>query len=311
MLKLNYSVLLWCVVLVYSLPGLMPAQPQVVYKNPVVFQRHPVDEQGRMTNRSTKIWIKESDGSAPYQVTDGLLYDDHPSLYSDTRHVLYARYDSPDEDSDAGAKLIKHNIYTGREEVIAEEAGSALHHAALSHDDRIIVHIRDQGKRRSQIVRSAGSTPWEIPLQATNGVAVGKRVIFMHEKNLGLQKREVSIVAITGRGSRAVMRSLTDDRVLHRRPAVSPDGRLIAWQTNASGPEDEIFLMNIDGSGHRNLTRAPGNDGHPWFSRDGQWIVFESDRSGAMEIWKINIDTGETIQLTDGEGKIMSTRPRM
>ena len=39
------------------------------------------------------------------------------------------------------------------------------------------------------------------------------------------------------------------------------------------GRGDEIYLAHIDGSEARNLTKTPGNDGHPWFSRDGSFIV--------------------------------------
>ena len=100
--------------------------------------------------------------------------------------------------------------------------------------------------------------------------------------------------------------------MLHRRAAISPDGKLMAWQTNApDGGEDEIYLANSDGSSARNLTKAKGNDGHPWFSRDGQWIVFESDRSGNWEIWRMNADGSSQIQLTDAKAKYVATRARM
>jgi len=77
------------------------------------------------------------------------------------------------------------------------------------------------------------------------------------------------------------------------------------------GGEDEIFLADIDGKNARNLTKTEGNDGHPWFSRDGKTIVFESDRTGMWEIWKIDLETGKQTQLTDGKGRYHSTRARM
>ena len=81
----------------------------------------------------------------------------------------------------------------------------------------------------------------------------------------------------------------------------------MAWQTNVEGGEDEVYLARVDGSEARNLTNAEGLDGHPWFSRDGKWIVFESDRTGTMEIWKINLETLEQHQLTFS-GKAYSCR---
>jgi TolB protein len=114
-----------------------------------------------------------------------------------------------------------------------------------------------------------------------------------------------------GHGKGARMFFLTDETHLNRRPAISPDGKLVAWQTDMEGHGDEIYLANIDGSAARNITKAAGNDGHPWFSRDGKTIVFESDRTGAMEIWKIDLNSLRTTQLTFGGKLWNSNRPRM
>ena len=133
----------------------------------------------------------------------------------------------------------------------------------------------------------------------------------LHEKNLGMSPRRVSLVYIEGHGRDSTARLLTGDEVLHRRAAISPDEKWLAWQTNIGGGEDEIYLAKIDGSQARNITKVKGNDGHPWFSRDGKWIVFESDRGGQWDIWRINLETGKQQQLTDGGKKYASTRARM
>ena len=45
------------------------------------------------------------------------------------------------------------------------------------------------------------------------------------------------------------------------------------------------------------------------FSRDADWLLFESDRTGNWEIFKLHIQSGEVIQLTD-DPTYVSTRPR-
>jgi Tol biopolymer transport system component len=297
------------------------AEPR--YKNPIVFGRTHLNAAGEPTLRS-KIWIMDEDGSGLRQLTLGETYDDHPALYSDQEHVLYSEFAANRLDRAAGASLIRLNIYTGKRAVIHTVPGCALHHATVSPlSDDLIVYHQDCGKRYS-LRLNWGPAGFELNTIAANGVAVGPdSVIFMHEKNRGHSPREVSLARIDGRGTNAKITLLTDDRVLHRRPAISADGQMLAWQTNAEGSQDEIFLAKVDGSGARNLTRHKGNDGHPWFSRDGKWIVFESDRSFigrsrngcepmvACEIWKTNIETGETVQLTFGGKEFASTRPRM
>jgi Tol biopolymer transport system component len=85
-------------------------------------------------------------------------------------------------------------------------------------------------------------------------------------------------------------------------PAWSPDGRKIAFMSNRDGTDD-IFVVNADGSGLRNLTRSQLHDrtrswkgrehkrifwfatDGPMWSPDGQKIVFRSerDRPSALE----------------------------
>lgn len=293
------------------------------YRNPIVFGRTHLDAAGEPALRS-KIWIMEEDGSGLRQLTTGETYDDHPALYSDQQHVLYSEFAASRLDRSAGASLIRLNIYTGDRKVLHKVPDCALHHATVSPlSDDLIVYHQDCGNRYS-LRLNWGPGGFELNTIAANGVAVGRdSVIFMHEKNRGHSPREVSLARIDGRGTDATMTFLTDDRVLHRRPAISSDGQLLAWQTNQEGPQDEIFLAKVDGSGARNFTRHEGNDGHPWFSRDGKWIVFESDRSFgdlsrngcepmlACEIWKMNIEIGEAVQLTFGGREFASTRPRM
>jgi Tol biopolymer transport system component len=279
---------------------------QTAYRNPIVFGRgHPEE------NLASKIWIMEEDGSNLRQLTTGTTYDDHPSLYSDRRHILYSEFPVNALDRTKGARLIRFNIYTGDREVVAEAAGCALHHASLSPLNDLLAYHRDCGDRFTEWV-GWGPGAYEVNTVASNGVALPDGIIFMHERFRGVKgARQVSIARMYGHGKGARIIFLTDDKHLHRRPAISPDAKLLAWQTNAAGAGDEIFLAAIDGSNARNLTDAPGDDGHPWFSRDGRTLVFESNRTGAWEIWKIDLQTRKSTQLTFGGKKYESTRPRM
>jgi dienelactone hydrolase len=275
------------------------------YRHPIVFGR------GHTTEKlHSKIWIMEEDGSNLRQLTHGTTYDDHPSLYSDLRHVLYSEFPVNDLKVEAGAKLIRLDIYTGAREVVAEVPGCALHHASIGPIGEVISYHKDCGKNHQQWV-GVGKDAYRVTTAASNGVAVPGAIIFMHEINKGPGSRLVSLVEMWGHGPGARMVELTDDEHLHRRPAISPDGKLLAWQTDMNGKDDEIYLANADGSGARNLTSSAGDDGHPWFSRDGKTIVFESNRTGTWEIWKMDLAGRKCTQLTHGGKEYESTRPRM
>lgn len=280
------------------------------YENPIAFQRAELNEKTGEVLFAGNIWVMEADGSGLRQLTFGEKYTEHVSFYSDQEHVLYAEFPVNGLIREAGAKLVKHNIYTGKREVVAEEEGCALHHATVSPIGDLIAFHRDCGKRVTQRV-GLGPESYEVTMRATNGVRTRDGIIAMHEKNLGVSPRKVSLAYFKGHGRGGTALLLTGDKALHRRPAISPDGRWLAWQTNIEGGEDEIYLAELDGSEARNITKTRGNDGHPWFSRDGKWIVFESDRSGQWDIWRINLETLKQQQLTDGGKKYSSTRARM
>ncbi|MCC6368924.1 MAG: PD40 domain-containing protein [Bryobacterales bacterium] len=279
------------------------------YRHPIVFGRGHNDENGKPILQS-KIWIMEEDGSNQRQLTHGETYDDHPSMYSDLHHVLYSEFPVNALKVEAGAKLIKLDIYTGQREVVAEVPGCALHHASLSPIADVLAYHKDCGKKHEEWV-GWGAGAYRVTTAASNGVAVPDGIFFMHEINKGGAARFVSLMRMWGHGAGARMLELTDDEHLHRRPAISPDGAKLAWQTNMNGKDDEIYLANIDGKNPVNLTNAPGDDGHPWFSRDGRTIVFESNRTGAWEIWKVDLASKKFTQLTHGGKKFESTRPRM
>ena len=100
-----------------------------------------------------------------------------------------------------------------------------------------------------------------------------------------------------------------------------PDGRIIYSSTHAAAPgcpttaaartqsyvwdvfaTFDIYIANADGSNPEVLIGGEGYDAEPTVSPDGRYIVFTSTRSGDLELWRYEIASGETIQLTDELG---------
>jgi TolB protein len=90
-------------------------------------------------------------------------------------------------------------------------------------------------------------------------------------------------------------------------PAVSPDGMIVAFSGFVlPGPggsfeeEWDIYTINVDGTGVRNVTNHPAFDGwRPAWSPDGQRIAFFSLRDGDDEIYTIRADGTDLQRLTD------------
>lgn len=78
----------------------------------------------------------------------------------------------------------------------------------------------------------------------------------------------------------------------------TPDGRIV-HVSRASGNRD-IWIMNNDGTGKKQLTFDAGWNTRPSVSPDGRHIVFVSSRIGTGNIWRMDIDGGNQKQLTRG-----------
>lgn len=67
--------------------------------------------------------------------------------------------------------------------------------------------------------------------------------------------------------------------------------------SNRTG-DDDIFLMNADGSGAVNLTKHKADDHFPAWSPDGKQIAFSSDRDGWPQIYVMAADGTGVQRLT-------------
>ena len=85
------------------------------------------------------------------------------------------------------------------------------------------------------------------------------------------------------------------------RPAWSPDGRKIAFSRDGPGSNDEIYVINADGSGQRRLTQSGRQ---PLWSPDGQKIAFRSKRNGNDDIYVMNPDGSGQRNLTRNPARV-------
>lgn len=90
-------------------------------------------------------------------------------------------------------------------------------------------------------------------------------------------------------------------------PAISPDGRKIAFSSNRDsrgilgdifGGNQEIYVMNVNGTSIQRLTFSDSRDTEPVWSPDGTKIAFVSNRGGSLDIWVMNANGSDPQQLT-------------
>jgi Tol biopolymer transport system component len=66
----------------------------------------------------------------------------------------------------------------------------------------------------------------------------------------------------------------------------------------------ELYISNADGSGEHRLLSTDGFDYHASFSKDGQWIIFTSERDGLGQsnLYRVKVDGTDLQRLTDHPG---------
>ena len=84
----------------------------------------------------------------------------------------------------------------------------------------------------------------------------------------------------------------------------SPDGSTLAFTgQRPDGATDnfDIYSISVSGGEEKRLTTAAGLDDGPEYSPDGQWIYFNSERTGTMQIWRMHPDGGSQEQVITSE----------
>ncbi len=81
-----------------------------------------------------------------------------------------------------------------------------------------------------------------------------------------------------------------------------PDGRL-AYTSNAGGSSD-IWTMNTDGSGIRQLTVGANARLGLTITADEKQLIFAAERDGKYNLWRVNIDGSNLERITNGNGEL-------
>jgi len=145
------------------------------------------------------------------------------------------------------------------------------------------------------------SKPTPLDVQAPAWSRDGRTIVFVSWRD-----GNGEVYAMDADGSSP--RNLTQDPAQDVHPAWSPDGRSIAFVISRSPSSrckpgagrcwddqpSEVYVMNADGSGKRNLTRDRANDDYPTWSPDGRRIAFlrvtGSYRHHGYHLYAVNAD---------------------
>ena len=150
--------------------------------------------------------------------------------------------------------------------------------------------------------------PWAPPARAVDGTPTTLRqgtnvmVVASPDGRWLALDLVVSIWVLPARGGPA--RRPTDDLQDATRPAWSPDGRTLAFQSYRDG-NYHLWTLRADGSGLTQHTSGPYDHREPRWLPDGSGLLLSSDRAGAgtYDIHLLDLATGRVRAVTSGPGE--------
>jgi dipeptidyl aminopeptidase/acylaminoacyl peptidase len=151
------------------------------------------------------------------------------------------------------------------------------------------------------LVSSEGGAPRQLTYGAFNNggplswMPDGRSILFSGNRSANWERDGFNTEIYTLDVASSRIRALTDRNGPDAEPAVSPDGRLIAFTGNDEhdlGYENSIlYVMNADGSNRRALTGSldRGVNGPAW-AGDGRSIFVQYDDHGETRVARVGID---------------------
>lgn len=154
---------------------------------------------------------------------------------------------------------------------------------------------------------SAPVQVWHIAVDSREATRVTNDLNNYHDLSLtadskrlvAVQDHSVSSIWVAPAAEAARAKRIATETGLITDIAWMPDGRIV-YRSNAGG-DGEIWVMNADGSGSKQLTVGARASRGLAITRDGRFILFASDRGGRFNIWRVNADGSGAKQLTDSD----------
>lgn len=243
------------------------------------------------------LFVISTDGTGEVQLTHTPEYESPAGWTRDGRRVLFSVFTNGLSTLYAigpgGSDLREVGRFSGRGPMPSANGKRVVYMAGTWTATRLMVSSMDGSK--SHQITDGSSIAWN-----THWSPDGKRLAFTGRTN---PASELAIFVLNADGSR--LRQIT--RIAPAEggaqwPVWSPDGKQLAVQVNNRSSKNSayIWIADVATGEARKLgvhDKAYLDETPSWFP-DGKRIAFQSDRTGRMEIWIMNVDGSGQVQVT-------------
>lgn len=242
-----------------------------------------------------EIWVMDYDGKNPHRVTAAGMMAITPSWSPIDDRIAYTAWRPRPQVEIISA--------TGGRQPFAQVSGVTNAIPSWSPDGKSIVyHSRRDGDTEIYLADADGKNPRRltnsrgIDTSPVFNPATGRHIAFVSERSGTPQ-----IYTMNSDGTD--VQRITDEGGDAENPAYSPDGTMIAFAWKKSRADNfEIFLYEIATQKFYQLTSNAGDNERPAWAPDGKHLVFQSNRSGSLQIYSMTVDGKKLLQLTNSRG---------
>lgn len=159
---------------------------------------------------------------------------------------------------------------------------------------RIAYINKSKGRYALQVADADGENPLTMvsskePIISPAWSPDGSKIAYV-----SFEKKKPIIYVQSLNGQRTTLASFKGN---NSAPAWSPNGDRLAIVLTY-GANSQVYTINADGSGLKQLTKSSAIDTEPTWSSDANWIYFSSDRGGKPQIYKVSSAGGEPQRVT-------------
>jgi len=255
-----------------------------------------------LSNRdgSEDLFIINPDGTGEKQLTHTPEAETGLQWSADGKHVVFSVLTS-----DTSRLYIiypdgknQHEIASvpGRTPMLAPDGKRVVYMAGTWNATRLMVAALD-GSGAKQI-NDGSSIAWN-----NHWSPDGKRIAFTGQND---PKRELAVFVMNADGSerRQVTHIALEDGAAQW-PVWSPSGRQLAIQVNSRSNRGSAHIWIVDAATGEGRKLAAHDrtylDETPYWFPDGKRIAFQSNRTGHMEVWVMNVDGSAQEQVTGAQ----------